>query len=321
MNGFIPISRKIFESHEWLEVRQYSRFEAWFDLIQQARFEDGSRFIGYKEVILKRGEVAISLRFLAERWRWSNHKVDNYLSFLVKQKRIVKKTDKGTGCTVLTLCKYEQYNGMSDNYGTLNGTPGGHQGDTRGTNRKKDNKDNKDNTISSLSAGHEDENYGTGDELPTNQATEHNLTHGPATAADVDVFRHPEPIEHLQKRYLCRGFPQQELVMRAVPTHCRSHDDVWMWLDRFTSELAARGESHKSWMDFQSHFVNWLKIQPLPKNNVTKTTKTDNRRDDMQGSKERFAGRLISAQQEFEQGLAANGEADRCAAEAPKIIR
>lgn len=302
MSGFIPISRKIFESQEWLEVRQYSRFEAWLDLIQQARFEDGIRFIGYRELILKRGEVAISLRFLAERWKWSNHKVDNYLVFLVKQKRITKKTDKGTGYTVITLCKYEQYNGSSSTEGTAKGTLRGQQRDTTGTNRKKD---NKENNISSLSLVHVDENFEIDEESGA-------LLNSESASPTPPVAEHPPSLialDELNATYRRKGFPQQELVMRAVPTHCRSHDEVWMWLDRFTVELTVKGDTRKSWADFQSHFINWLKLQKLPKNDDTKTAKTDNRRGDMSGSKRQLASQLVAAQQEFEQAMAAERQA------------
>lgn len=37
--------------------------------------------------------------------------------------------------------------------------------------------------------------------------------------------------------------------------------DVWGWLDRFTEEMLARGDTAKTMRDYRSHFVNWLKIQ------------------------------------------------------------
>ena len=40
--GYIPISRKLFESLWWLEEREFSKAEAWLDMIQSARFEASS---------------------------------------------------------------------------------------------------------------------------------------------------------------------------------------------------------------------------------------------------------------------------------------
>ena len=46
MEYYIPISRRLFEHQLWCEERIYSRFEAWLDLIQSARFEDTKQLIG-----------------------------------------------------------------------------------------------------------------------------------------------------------------------------------------------------------------------------------------------------------------------------------
>ena len=45
--GFIPISRKLFNNFLWEEKREFSRAEAWIDLLQLARFEANST----KEII------------------------------------------------------------------------------------------------------------------------------------------------------------------------------------------------------------------------------------------------------------------------------
>lgn len=62
MEYYIPISRRLFEHQLWCEERIYSRFEAWLDLIQSARFEDTKQLIGNRFIEVKRGQI---LAFIA----------------------------------------------------------------------------------------------------------------------------------------------------------------------------------------------------------------------------------------------------------------
>ena len=110
MEYYIPISRRLFEHQLWCEERIYSRFEAWLDLIQSARFEDTKQLIGNRFIEVKRGQILASLRFLAGRWQWSTKKVNSFLDLLIQDKMIIKETPKETGQTVITICNYDKYN-------------------------------------------------------------------------------------------------------------------------------------------------------------------------------------------------------------------
>ena len=76
--GFIPISRKLFNNFLWEEKREFSRAEAWIDLLQLARFEANStkEIINGRVIEYKRGERPLSLRLLADRWKWSKNRVE-----------------------------------------------------------------------------------------------------------------------------------------------------------------------------------------------------------------------------------------------------
>lgn len=115
LTNFIPISRRLFEHRLWCEEREYSRFEAWLYLLKEARFEDTKLYDGNKVVEVKRGQVYASIRFFAKAWKWSSKKVLGYLDLLIADKMIVKETAKETGQTVITICKYEEYNSVSEN--------------------------------------------------------------------------------------------------------------------------------------------------------------------------------------------------------------
>lgn len=127
LTNYIPLSRKAFDHAFWKEERELSRFEAWLDLLQSARFEEAEtgRMIGGSFVKWKRGELPASLRFLAERWKWSKNKVDCFLKVLVLEEMIAKRTANGTTQTIITICKYESYN--------TNKKTKGQQRDTEGT--------------------------------------------------------------------------------------------------------------------------------------------------------------------------------------------
>lgn len=112
IQNFIPISRKLFNHEFWEEKRAFSRFEAWLDLIALARFtpSENRMLIGNQIVTWNRGEMAASLRYLAERWGWGVTKVRNYIILLTAEEMIKTRTAKSTPQTIITICNYDTYN-------------------------------------------------------------------------------------------------------------------------------------------------------------------------------------------------------------------
>ncbi len=103
--GFIKISRKLFQNPFWNEAREYSKAEAWIDLIQLARFEASTEIIQGKVIDLEKGEVPVSLTYLENRWSWGNTKVRNFLKILKRLGMTTQRTTQGQ--TVLKLVKYK----------------------------------------------------------------------------------------------------------------------------------------------------------------------------------------------------------------------
>lgn len=146
MDYYIPISRRLFEHHLWCEERIFSRFEAWLDILQSARFEDTKQLIGNRLIEVKRGQMLVSLRYLAARWQWSTKKVGTFLELLIQDGMIVKETPKETGQTVITICNYDKYNALTPK----EETPRKQEGNTletpwkqQGNKIKKDKKEKK----------------------------------------------------------------------------------------------------------------------------------------------------------------------------------
>lgn len=150
-DGYIPISRKLFEHPFWCEKRVFSYAEAWIDLLRLVRFEASTTkmLVGGKMVEYGRGEYPASLRYLAELWTWSKNKVDNFLNLLISEGMITKRTAEGTNKTIITICNYDDYNIKSENKGQLTGQTKDKVGTSEGQERDNTNKEN--NIIISLS--------------------------------------------------------------------------------------------------------------------------------------------------------------------------
>jgi hypothetical protein len=145
LSNYIPINRKLFSHPLWMEERPFSKFEAWIDLIQSARFEDGeaAALIGGKLIRWNRGELPVSLRYQGEKWKWSKNKVDDFFRMLESEKMIHKRTQKGTSQTIITLCNYKSYNINRKSEGQQKGQSRDSEGTAEGQRGDKYNKENK----------------------------------------------------------------------------------------------------------------------------------------------------------------------------------
>ncbi|PXV69012.1 hypothetical protein CLV62_101279 [Dysgonomonas alginatilytica] len=111
--GFIKLNRKFFSHKMWEAARTFSECEAWIDLIQSARFGATEQIerIGGREIRCGRGQYPASNRYLAQKWKWGEHKVKAFLGRLKAESMIT--VDKSQGMNVITLCKYDVYNDIN----------------------------------------------------------------------------------------------------------------------------------------------------------------------------------------------------------------
>lgn len=121
-NGYLKTHRKFFEHWLWKEKRVFSKAEAWLDLLRRARWQaepEKTLFMG-ELIEIKRGQLVASVRFLATAWRWgSNDKVDRFLKILKADGMISTDYEHKTGR--ITICKYDTYNQLPDDDGTMTG--------------------------------------------------------------------------------------------------------------------------------------------------------------------------------------------------------
>lgn len=134
--GVFAIDRGIWD-HPMFADEPFTEREAWAWLIGEASFKPRARNIGGKIVRLERGQLAASVRFMAERWQWSKSRVDRFLKRLKTETMIG--TDAGTGLLVITINNYSKFQRVSlperdtqrDDDGDTRGTAAGQQRDKR----------------------------------------------------------------------------------------------------------------------------------------------------------------------------------------------
>ena len=108
-NGWIQLDRVFFEHSLWGESREFSRAEAWIDLIQLARYSETPDVTQIKDrhITCNRGQLIHSLKTLAKRWGWSRSKVKRVLDVFVSRDMIRYRNETVTSC--ITICNYDTY--------------------------------------------------------------------------------------------------------------------------------------------------------------------------------------------------------------------
>lgn len=97
----------------------YSKYEAWQDLIMEAKYRPFEVMNKGKIVTLQRGQLMAARAWLADRWNWSEKTVRVFISRLegefmvrsetVQQKGQYKGQQKTNTITVLNICNYDIY--------------------------------------------------------------------------------------------------------------------------------------------------------------------------------------------------------------------
>lgn len=108
--GVIAIDRGVFD-HECFAPEPFTEREAWMWLIAEAAWKVRTRRVGHFVVELKRGQLAASVRFMADKWQWHYSRVVRYLDKLRKHAMI--ETEAKQGLTTITVINYDAYQKVS----------------------------------------------------------------------------------------------------------------------------------------------------------------------------------------------------------------
>ncbi|MEG2573664.1 MAG: hypothetical protein RSA44_03270 [Bacteroides sp.] len=251
--GYIPISRRLFEHPFWCEERTYSRFEAWLDVVRSARFEDTKQLIGNRFIEVKRGQMLVSLRFFGSRWQWSTKKVSSFLELLIQDKMITKETPKETGQTVITICNYDKYNRtfneeetQKKQQGNSKETPWKHLG----------NKINKDNNYNELELNRK--------EIPSNEGTKKTLAEKLVAAKAATLSRKQKFGESL--------IPYTEQYGNVM---IREFFDYWSELNK--QETKMRVDKQDTW-ELPKRLATWAKKEKFDGKGIDKNKRDSEQR-------------------------------------------
>lgn len=114
---FFTIDRKLLEDELWT-AEPFTKGQAWVDLIGRASYKDGE--------LTRRGELIITERGLADRWKWPKPKVRRFLEWLEKEGMITRtkmRTKNRSGYrTKINVEKYSIYQDVRTENRTKNRT-------------------------------------------------------------------------------------------------------------------------------------------------------------------------------------------------------
>lgn len=105
--GFIAVDRGIFDHPLFDEKHEFSRREAWLWLLSEAEWKPREKYIGSRKIQVERGQLAHSIRFIADVWGWHKSKVERFIGRLKTETMI--ETASETGLLVITICNYGKY--------------------------------------------------------------------------------------------------------------------------------------------------------------------------------------------------------------------
>lgn len=147
MAGFYFMHRG-WQDHPVFRGEAYSRRDAFVWLIEQAAFKPTRVHMPQGEIVLDRGQLGHSLRFMAKAWKWDEAKVRRFLSSLRKAKIIDAHTDAGQ--TITTICNYNKYQAQQSDADAATDADATQR--CRGNDAKNNNEKNEKNSLLCASA-------------------------------------------------------------------------------------------------------------------------------------------------------------------------
>lgn len=105
------------------EKEPYTEREAWEWMIASAAWRPTKQKVGAKIILLQKGQLSFSVRFMAESWGWTKSRVHRFLGRLKSETMIG--TDGGTVQDIITIVNYSIYQYEDQKSGTVSGTVSG----------------------------------------------------------------------------------------------------------------------------------------------------------------------------------------------------
>lgn len=113
MKGWISIHRQLQEHWLWKSKEPFDKRSAWIDLLLMVNYQKEKIEFDNTFIEVERGQRITSLEKLANRWKWSRHKVSDYLNQLEQDKMLVQIRDSKK--TLVSIENYDKYQIIIEN--------------------------------------------------------------------------------------------------------------------------------------------------------------------------------------------------------------
>ena len=86
MEGWISLYRQIVDNWIWKSNEPFDKRSAWIDLLLMVNHKTEKIEFNGRIIEIERGQRITSIEKLATRWKWSRHKVSNFLNQLESER-------------------------------------------------------------------------------------------------------------------------------------------------------------------------------------------------------------------------------------------
>lgn len=117
MEGWIALYRQIRDSWIWKNNEPFDKRSAWIDLLLDVNHKNKKIPFENDFIEIERGQTLTSIKQLADRWKWSRHKVSDFLDRLEQDTMIVQVRDSRK--TLVSIVNYEKYQDLLEKKGIL----------------------------------------------------------------------------------------------------------------------------------------------------------------------------------------------------------
>ena len=107
MEGWISLHRQLQEHWLWKSKEPFDKRSAWIDLLLMVNQKKEKVEFDKGFIEVERGQRITSLEKLSKRWRWSRHKVSDYLNQLEQDGMLVQVRDNKK--TLISIENYDKY--------------------------------------------------------------------------------------------------------------------------------------------------------------------------------------------------------------------
>jgi hypothetical protein len=218
----------------WRERRRYSRAEAWIDIIGMRAYGTMDVMMGRCQQAIGKNECAVSVRYLAMRWGWSEKMVRSYIKYLTDRGLIETRTSNAA--TIIKVLRV-------DTEGTPKGTPKG----TPNTDENQCVNDTEGTPKGTPKGTHEIEDYIYNIISPSSTARTY--------SNNINISNTREGID-AEVGYMATSRLWRETTCMMFKI---SDDDLSGYLSEFAMHCKVGGmESHTDINDARKHFRDWL---------------------------------------------------------------